>query len=111
MSLPVLNRALVLEAATRTPDGAGGAIETWAPLGTLWAEVVPRTGREASGAALTLSRTAYRITLRAAPQGAPSRPAAGQRLRDGARLFHLRAVTETPDGRHLICFADEEIVT
>ena len=62
-----LNRKLVLEEAVRAPDGAGGFAETWAQLGTLWAEVVARTGRERGGEAVPVSATAYRITVRAAP--------------------------------------------
>lgn len=51
----------------------------------------------------------FRITVRAAPQGAPSRPTPLQRFRDGARLFAIEAVTEAdPEGRFLVCFAREE---
>jgi head-tail adaptor len=51
----------------------------------------------------------YRITVRAAPQGAPSRPKPSQRFRDGARIFSIDAVTESdPGGRFLVCFATEE---
>ncbi len=110
MKAPQLTRPLVLEAAQRTGDGAGGYVQTWQALGTLWAEVAPRTGRETAGPGLTVSRVGYRITVRAAPQGAPSRPVAGQRLRDGARIFHVRAVTEAgPEARYLTVFADEEV--
>jgi head-tail adaptor len=35
----VLNRRLVLEAASRLPDGAGGYAETWVVLGELWADI------------------------------------------------------------------------
>ena len=49
MTAPLLNRCLVLEAPVSMPDGAGGLVESWAELGTLWAEVSPRSGREALG--------------------------------------------------------------
>jgi hypothetical protein len=36
---------------------------------------------------------------------------AGQRFRDGARLFNIRAVAERAGhGAFLICFVDEEVV-
>ena len=105
-----LTRPLVLEKAARTPDGAGGYFETWEALGVIWADVAPRAGREMAGADITISRMSYRITVRGAPQGAPSRPEPGQRFRDGARVFHIRAVSEaSPSARFLICFADEEV--
>jgi len=44
MNAPRLNRKLELEAPVRTADGAGGYTETWAALGSLWAEVTARSG-------------------------------------------------------------------
>ncbi|RFU13188.1 head-tail adaptor protein [Rhodobacteraceae bacterium W635] len=105
---PNLSRRLLLEGPVRVADGAGGYTEGWAPLGQVWGEVKPRTGRDAAG----LSRMGVKITVRAAPQGAPSRPTPSQRFRDGARLFHIDAVTESdPGGRFLICYATEEGAT
>ncbi|MDT8326185.1 MAG: head-tail adaptor protein [Roseovarius sp.] len=106
-----LNRGLVLEGPDRQPDGAGGFVEVWGPLGTLWAEVVARTGREVAGATVSLSRATYRITVRSAPQGSPARPKPGQRFRDGSRLFLIQSVTERDAaGRFLTCWAEEEVV-
>lgn len=105
---PNLTRRLLLEGPQRVADGAGGMTETWVPLGTVWAEVQPRTGRDAAG----LARIGYRITIRSAPQGAPSRPTPSQRFRDGTRVFSIDAVTESgPGGRFLVCFATEEEAT
>ena len=102
---PNLSRKLLLEAPVRVADGAGGFVESWQPLGTVWAELVPRTGRESGD----LARIGFKITCRAAPQGAPSRPTPLQRFRDGARIFRIDAVTEVdPEGRFLVCFATEE---
>lgn len=107
-----LNRRLVLEEADRVPDGAGGWDESWAALGTLWADLRARTGREAGGEAVSLSRTGYRITVRAAPHDAPSRPRPGQRFRDGARVFDIVSVAEADRaGRYLTCLAEEEVAT
>lgn len=107
---PVLNRRLVLEAPERVSDGAGGYVETWVPRGVLWAGIAPRTGGERAGEELTLARVPYLILVRAAPQGAPSRPVPGQRFREGRRLFPIRAVAEADSrGQYLTCFAEEEI--
>lgn len=110
MSAPVLSRRLVLEAPVRVPDGAGGVIESWASLGTLWADVRPRSGRERAQAGETVSSMGYRIVVRGAPVGSVQRPAPEQRFRDGARLYRIRAVAEQePAGRYITCFADEEV--
>lgn len=110
MSRLTLNRKLVLEAAQKVADGAGGYDESWVAVGTVWANIAARSGREAGGEAVSLSRTGYRITVRAAPHGAVSRPQAGQRFRDGTRIFRIDAVAER-DGalRYLTCFAEEEL--
>jgi head-tail adaptor len=107
MSAPVLNRRLTLEAPQRLPDGAGGFTETWVPLGRVWAEVLARgAGREVDAAA---SRLFLKITMRASPHGASSRPTPTMRFREGARLYRIEAVTEADaTGRYLICFASEE---
>lgn len=110
MAQITLNRKLVLEAAQRLPDGAGGYTENWAELGTLWAQVTARSGRETPGEAVSLSRTSYRIVVRAAPYGAPSRPRPEHRFRDGTRLFRILSVAEhDPAARYLTCFAEEEV--
>ena len=110
MTAPHLTRPLTLEARQQVADGAGGFGETWVALGRLWAEVVSASGRDAAGAEITLGATAFRITLRAAVPGAPSRPVPGQRFRDGARVFAILAVTERDaTGRFLTCFSREEV--
>lgn len=105
-----LTRPLLLEEAQRVGDGAGGFRRVWVVLGTLWADVQPGTGRERSGEFVTLSSLPFSIIVRAAVQGAPSRPKADQRFRDGTRLFRILAVTEDgPGGQFLVCHAREEI--
>ncbi|ADO42300.1 head-tail adaptor protein [Ketogulonicigenium vulgare] len=109
MRPPRMNRALILQAPTRTPDGAGGYTQGWQTLGTLWAAVTPATGREAAALGAALARVPVRITLRAAPAGDPRRPIAGQRLTEGPRSFLILAVQET-SARLLTCIAEEELV-
>lgn len=102
---PRLNRFLTLEDPARIEDGAGGYVETWTPLGTLWGEIKPRSGAEAQDGSLIR----YRIVLRAGPAGDPSRPRPSQRLREQERLFHIEAVTEAPAlPGYLLCYAYEE---
>ncbi|WP_412504879.1 head-tail adaptor protein [Roseovarius sp. SYSU LYC5161] len=112
MGRVALNRHLVLETRQRVADGAGGFVETWVELGRLWADLRARTGRQRGGEGGSVSTTGYRVLVRAAPYGAPSRPVPGQRFRDGARLLRIEAVAEHDDaGRFLTCFAEEEVAT
>jgi head-tail adaptor len=109
MKVPHLTRKLVLEGRVRVGDGAGGFAESWGVLGTVWAEVVAGTGRDVPGEEITLASVGYRITVRGAAQGAPSRPKPEQRFRDGGRVFSILAVTERDaTGQFLVCFAREE---
>ncbi len=110
MRAPRLHRRLALEAEVVTPDGTGGFSRVWALRGHLWAEVAPGSGRESGGIEVPLSTQPFRITVRGAAQGVPSRPVAGQRFRDGSRVFAVLAVTERDtDGRYLVCAAREEV--
>ena len=104
-----LNRALLLEAPVDAADGAGGAARDWRGLGTHWAQVEAGTGREVAGEEISLARTSYRITLRAAPPESAQRPLAGQRFREGTRIFAILAVAEfDPAGQWLLCHCHEE---
>ncbi|RYH11413.1 head-tail adaptor protein [Tropicimonas sp. IMCC6043] len=109
MQEPELRRRLVLETLERTSDGSGGYVETWVPLGTLWAEVKAGTGRETESDFVTLSYVPYRITVRAAPPDDTRRPRADQRFREGPRVFRILAVADSGTrGRYLTCYAREE---
>lgn len=110
MSAVRLSRKLVLEAPQNVADGAGGFAQAWAVLGTLWGEVLPGSGREMVGGEVVLAAVPYNITVRGAPVGNPRRPKPEQRLRDGARVFTILAVTERDqDAQYLTCFAREEV--
>lgn len=105
-----LRRRMALEQPARSPDGAGGFVETWESLGEVWVEVRALQGREVTQGGQTLSRNAHRMVLRAAPQGSAMRPRPDQRLREGARIFTILAVSDSdPAGRYLTCFTQEEV--
>ena len=111
MKGPHLNRRLVLETPTRQGDGAGGDQVAWTALGEVWAEVVARSGRENGSAGVAVSRMGYAISLRAAPFGSAERPKPEQRFRDGDRVYSIETVAERdPQGRYLICLAQEELI-
>lgn len=112
MIAPNLNRKLVLEASQKIADGAGGFTEIWVALGTVWADVAARTGRERAEGGAPVSTMSYKITVRGAPVGSAARPQPDQRFRDGGRTLLIQAVAERdPQGRYLTCFADEEVAS
>ncbi len=112
MNVPILNRKLVLETREQLPDGAGGVVETWVALGTLWAGISGMSGAERDGGDTPVSVARLRVTLRAAPEGSSMRPRPGQRLREGERRLAVRSVTERDRfGRYLTCIVEEEVAT
>jgi len=105
-----LSRKLVLEAPERMPDSAGGFVQSWEPQGVVWAQMSARTGRTRDGGDVSLASVGYRVVVRGAARGTPSRPEPGMRFREGLRIFSIQAVAEhEPSGRYLTCFAREEV--
>lgn len=109
MAVPRLTVALVLETRERQADGMGGHRTAWRALGVLHGQMDSGSGRLRGAETGPESVTGWTITLRGFPPGDPRRPAPGQRLRMGARIFRIDAVAEAdPLGRHLRIFAQEE---
>lgn len=110
MSGPALNRRLTLEAPVATADGAGGVIESWQALGTIWADMKPDGGALRGEGSFEVAEGRWRITVRGAPKGAASRPEPGQRFRKGARTFRIEVVQEADaSARYLVCRTKEEV--
>ena len=105
---PRLTRRLTLEVAEAAPDGGGGVSRRWRARGVHWAAVSAVSGREGVSAGVEGSRVSHRITLRYAPPGAPARPRASDRLREGGRVFDVQAVAEADgENRFLTIWAVE----
>lgn len=98
-----LRRRLTLEAPVATPDGLGGTTQAFETVAALWAQLEWLSGGEHWRRGRPEQVATHRVTLRWRP-GVD----AGQRLRDGNRLFDIRAVAD-PDGsrRRLICLVQE----
>lgn len=106
-----LLRRLVLEERQSLPDGSGGFAVSWQPRGTLWADITSRAGREDFAGGRVRPRVSYRILVRSAPIGSPSRPNPEQRLREGTRVFDILTVAEhDAGGRYLEITAQEGIL-
>ena len=59
-----LKHRITISRGTRTPTGKGGFTTTWAPVATVWAEVISLNGREAVIANALQGVSSYRITVR-----------------------------------------------
>lgn len=98
-----LRHRLVHETPVATPDGLGGAGLAFAVAGELWGAIrtaaAPAEIADRPGAVRT-----HRVTLRA-----PAAVTPGDRLRLGARLLLVEAVSdEDGRGRWLTCRCREE---
>lgn len=108
MTVPVLNRQLVLERPVAVPDAGGGVTTEWTKIGTHWAELSAGRATEALSGMRENTRVTHRIVIRSAPIGSPRRPRADCRFRLGSRLFAIRGIAERDQrGQYLICWAEE----
>lgn len=102
-SIGRLDRRLVLEAATRSPDGAGGVTLGWAPVAILWARVAIGAGGEAFDADRTRGSRPAVITLRHR-----NGLASDMRFRDGERTYEILSVAEAGGRRQwMVCQCEE----
>ena len=108
MRLPTpgdLRHRLRLEAATRSADGGGGAIVTWALVGEVWASVKDTAGGEQIAAGGLQGHLTREVWIRYRADAAPA-----MRFAEGARLFDIQSVLD-PDGRRrwLRCLCAERV--
>lgn len=88
-TIGTLRHRVTVEAPLRVPDGAGGVIETWTTVATLWARIADHGGAEAFTADGISGRLTHQITLRPHPDLVPR-----NRIRSVSRTYHILAVRE-----------------
>ena len=103
-SIGRLRHRLTLESASRTPDGGGGAVETWTTVAQVWGRIQPTGGTEIANADGLGGRITHEITLRYRSGVTPA-----MRLISGSRRFEITAVIDI-DERHrwLKCLCVEQ---
>jgi SPP1 family predicted phage head-tail adaptor len=98
-----MRRRLLLEAPVSVPDGLGGATQSYKTVAALWAQVEWLSGGEHWRMGRPEQIATCRVTMRWR-----AGVDAGQRLRDGERIFDIRAVSDPDDGRRrLVCLVAE----
>ncbi len=98
-----LRYRLTLERPTRVSDGGGGAVTTWDFVADVWAAIAPRGGTETIVAEAIAGRSTFSIHMRYRSDVTPD-----MRLRLGARIFEILAVSDADDRRRfLLCLVQE----
>jgi SPP1 family predicted phage head-tail adaptor len=59
-----LHHRLTIEAPEDEPDGAGGVVRLWSPLGQIWAAIEPLAASDAVVADKRIGALTHRIVLR-----------------------------------------------
>lgn len=84
-----LNKRVTLERATSTTNEYGEHVETWQPVGTVWAGIEPVSGREVELAKSFSASVSHKVTIRYQP-GLDSTV----RVNYGGRVFSVDAVLD-----------------
>lgn len=76
-----------IQQPVRTPDRAGGVTQHWSTMTTVWAEVLPISGKEVFEQMKLQSKISHKITIRyrAGVTG-------GMRLKAGGTLYLIKAI-------------------
>ena len=98
-----MRHRLRLEAPDYTPGEGGSATVTWQPVATLWAEVVPLSGRETFQADGLTAVTNFEVRTRYRADITPE-----MRLVMDERVLDIRAVRDIEGRRRwLSCLCEE----
>jgi SPP1 family predicted phage head-tail adaptor len=102
MNIGSLRDRLTLEQPVRAADGGGGASVTWESVADLWAHVRPISGDERLAHDQIAGRLTHQVWVRHRTGVVPA-----MRFRDGARIYEIVAVLDSPRRTHLKCLCEE----
>ena len=98
-----LRHRLTLEGPMETADDMGGRSLTFESIAAVWSDLRALSAKHDFQAGRSEQRTTHRVTLRWRNDVKP-----GMRLRDGDRVFNIRAVSDLDEGgAHLECLCEE----
>lgn len=92
-----LRHRLSLESVTLTPDGGGGATETWSALAEMWGSITPVSGGEGVTAEAIRGSVTHTIHIRHRNDIEPA-----MRLRAGDRTFEITAIVDPDERRRFL---------
>jgi SPP1 family predicted phage head-tail adaptor len=99
-----LRQRVEIRQASLTSDGAGGFVEEWATIATVFAAIEPLSAVSRFGADRRVENISHRVTLRMRGD-----VASGMRLSMDGRVFEIRTVHDPDEtGRWLVLAVQEE---
>jgi len=84
-----LNQRCAIQQPVRTPDGTGGATESWSTLALVWAKLEPVSASSAFGPDAREAKARHRIVIRRLASAAP-----GMQAVIGPRVFTIEGVLD-----------------
>jgi len=100
-----LRHQVTIQRLTTTVDSYGDHIETWADVATVWAEVVPLSGREYWAAKQVNAETETRVTMRYRDGVLPA-----MRIKYGARLLDIQSAIDVGGRRDELQLMCREVI-
>ena len=108
MRAGLLRKRIVLQQRDVTVDSYGGQVNTWADVATVYAEIMPLSGRELFSAQAVQSEVSHRITVRYRSELANPKTVAGMRAVYSGRVFNISAsINEDERNRQITLMASE----
>ena len=86
-----LRHQIVIEQQSASLDSFGGQVQTWSTVNTVFADIVPLSGRELEAAQAINTEISHQIRIRYQPALTDPKVVAAYRVRFGARLFNIHA--------------------
>lgn len=101
-----LDQRIRIERLHNPDDGGGGQFESWLPVLTVWASVLPTGGKEALEAGALQGVDAWRVTIRWRPGLSSLR----HRFQWRGQVLNIRSIAD-PDNRRerLVAFAESGV--
>lgn len=98
-----LKRRVVIEQPVDAADAQGGFTRSWQTLASVWAELLPLSGREALTDERLNASATYRVVMRYRAD-----VDASKRLKFGARIFNIRSVIVPEEAKRTLELLVEE---
>lgn len=97
-----LGQRITLQQRSIEQDVTGGQLSTWTDIATVWAEVMPLSGRELITAQSINSETSHQITLRWQSAFANPKALAAMRVVFNGRYFNITAAINEDEGNRIL---------
>ena len=105
MNAGKLRHRTTIQQLVNTDDGAGGSIETWQNVATVWAAIEPLRGNERYTAQQVQSTLSHKVTIRYHEGVKPQ-----MRLTYKGRIFDIEAVIDIEERHRWLELLCSEVV-